>query len=269
VPRRYALVLPVVTLVFLAAISQNVWAGERGVKRAGAGALFTGIRVGERDWIDRALPDGATAAFVWTGASDRFAVNQNEFFNRSVGPIYYIGGPTPGALAETEVQVDEESGELRTASGERLDARYLLTEDRISPEGTILARDPGIGLTLWRVAGPLLATTTQVEGLYPGDTWSGPEVTWTRERCRGGTLTVLLGSDPNLYHEDQVVTAYVNGEVAGRATIAPFDLKSLRVQTVPSDGTCRVVFRTAKTLVPGGGDPRPLGAHFRAFEYRP
>jgi hypothetical protein len=80
---------------------------------------------------------------------------------------------------------------------------------------------------------------------------------------------VLLGSDPNLYHEDQVVTAYVNGEVAGRATIAPFDLKSLRVQTVPVDGTCRVVFRTAKTLVPGGGDPRPLGAHFRAFEYRP
>ena len=270
VPRRYALALPVVTLVFLAAISHNVWYGEHGLKRAGAGALFTGIRVGERDWIDRAVPDGTSVAFVWTGASDRFSVNQNEFFNRSVGPVYYIGGPTPGALAETEVRVDEASGELRTASGGRVGAPYILTEDRISPEGSVVARDPGIGLTLWRVAGPLLATTTQVKGLYPGDTWSGPVVTWTRERCRGGTLVVTLTSDPSLYHEDQIVTAFVNGQVAGRSTIAPYGIEGLRVRAVPDEkGTCRVVFRTAKTKVPGGGDPRPLGAHFRGFDYRP
>ena len=119
------------------------------------------------------------------------------------------------------------------------------------------------------MSGPLVATTTQVEGLYPGDTWSGPIVTWTRERCRGGTLTVLLGSDPSLYQEDQVVTASVNGEAVGRVTIAPFDIKALRVRTVPVNGTCRVLFRMAKTKVPGGADPRELGAHFRAFEYRP
>ncbi len=107
VPRRFALVLPVATLLFFAAIGHNVWGGERGVKRASAGALFTGMRVGERDWIDRALPDGATASVVWTGITDRFVVNQNEFFNRKVGPVYFIGGPTPGGLAETEVTVDE------------------------------------------------------------------------------------------------------------------------------------------------------------------
>jgi hypothetical protein len=269
VPRRYALVLPAATLLFFAAIGHNIWSGERGVKRAGAGALFTGMRVGERDWIDRALPDGATASIVWTGATDRFVVNQNEFFNRSVGPVYFVGGPTPGGLAETEVSVDKASGELRTAGGGLVTAQYLLSEDKISPEGVVVARDPGIGLTLWRVAGPLVATTTQVEGLYPGDTWSGPTVTWTRERCRGGALTVLLGSDPNLYQEDQVVTAYVNGNVAGRVTIAPFDIKALRVRTIPRDGTCRVVFQMAKTKVPGEADPRELGAHFRAFEYRP
>ena len=270
VPRRWALALPVATLLFFAAIGWNVWGGERGVKRASAGALFTGIRVGERDWIDRALPDGARAAVIWTGVTDRFVVNQNEFFNRGVGPVYFIGGPTPGGLAETEVTVDEESGELRTAAGGRVRAGYLLAEDRISPDGVVVARDSGTGLTLWRVAGDLVATTTQVEGLYPGDTWSGPTVTWTRERCRGGSLTVLLTSDPNLYDENQVVTAFVNGKRAGRVSVAPFGIESLRVRLVPDDKeTCRVVFRMAKTKVPGPHDPRPLGAHFRAFEYRP
>ncbi len=223
VPRRLALVLPAVTLAFFAAVSQNVWQGEYGfaTARVSAGALFSGIRVGHRDWIDRALPDGARAAFIWTGATDRYAVNQNEFFNRAVGPIYFVGGPTPGGLAEAEVSIDSKSGLIRTRDGKRLRVGYVLTEDKITPDGTVVARDPGIGLTLWRVAGPLVATATVVDGLYPNDTWSGRTVTWTRERCRGGTLTVALTSDPNLFDEDQIVTAFIFGREAGRARIRP------------------------------------------------
>jgi Dolichyl-phosphate-mannose-protein mannosyltransferase len=271
VPRQYALVLPLVTLLFVGGVSYNVWKGEYGfpTARVSAGALFTGIRVGQRDWIDRALPDGATAAFVWTGVTNRFAVNQNEFFNRSVGPIYYMGGPTPGYLAETEVTIDEETGEIRTTDGERVEAKYVLTEDAITPDGVVLARDPGIGITLWQIDGPLVATATVIEGQYPNDTWSGREVTWTRERCRGGTLTVGLSSDPNLFDEEQIVTALVDGEVVERARIAPTGTAELRVRTVPEDGTCRVVFRVARTKVPGGGDDRELGAHFNTFGYRP
>jgi hypothetical protein len=271
VPRRWALALPAATFLFLAAVSHNVWAGEYGfpTARVSAGALFNGIRVGDRAWIDNALPDGATAAFVWTGVTDRFAVNQNEFFNRAVGPIYFVGGPTPGGLAETEVSVDEETGEIRTTAGERVEAEFVLTEDRITPEGVPVARDPGIGITLWRIAGPLVATATTIEGIYPGDTWSGAEVVWTRERCRGGTLTVGLSSDPNLFDEDQIVTAYVRGEVAGRRRIPPFGSAQLRVRAAPEGGTCRVVFRVAKTKVPGGGDDRELGAHFHPFFYAP
>ena len=82
-----------------------------------------------------------------------------------------------------------------------------LTEDKIAPDGELLARDHGLGITLWRISGPLVATATVVEGLYPNDTWSGDEVTWTGERCRGGTLTVGLSSDPDLFQEDQLVTA--------------------------------------------------------------
>ncbi len=271
VPRRFALVLPAVTLLLLAGMSYNVWYGEYGFPgtRVSAGALFQGIRVGRRDWIDRALPEGETAAFVWTGVTDRFAVNQNEFFNRGVGPVYFIGGPTPGGLAEAEVTIDEENGQIRTTDGSPVEARYVLTEDAISPDGMVLARDPGIGLTLWRTPGPLVATATQVEGLHRNDTWSGRTVTWTRERCRGGTLTVTLSSDPNLFDQNQVVTATVAGRVAGRAVIKPAGTARLRVRTVSVDGTCRVVFRVALTKVPGGGDGRQLGAHFYTFGYRP
>jgi hypothetical protein len=215
------------------------------------------------------VPKDATVAFVWKGVTDRFAVNQNEFFNRRLGPIYYIGGPTPGGLAETEVVIDESTGEIRTAAGEPVDARYLITEDAVSPDGVVLARDPGIGLTLWRVTPPLVATATKIEGRYPGDTWSGRTVTWTRERCRGGTLTVSLSSDPQLFDTDQVVTASVAGNVVGRARIAPAGTAQLRVRPTPEGGTCRVVFRVAQTKVPGGGDDRELGAHFNTFDYRP
>ena len=271
VPRRYALLLPASTLLFLAGVSHNVWRGEYGfpTARVSAGALFTGIRLGHRDWIDRALPGGARAAFVWTGATDRFAVFQNEFFNRSVGRVYYVGGPTPGGLAETEVVVDDATGELRTREGDVVRAEYALTEDVLSPEGALVARDPGIGITLWRVDGPIVATETAVEGLYPGDTWSGREVTWTRERCRGGTLTVKLSSDPNLYETAQLVTAYVSGSVAGRARVPPTGETELRVRVEPAGGVCRVRFRVARTKVPGGGDSRKLGVHFNTFGYAP
>jgi hypothetical protein len=271
VPRTAALALPAATFLFLAAVSHNVWKGEYGFTgiRGSPGALFSGIRLGERDWIDRALPDGATASFVWTGVTDRFAVNQNEFFNRAVGPVLYTGGPTPGGLAETQVFVDPETGELVTSDGEVVEAEYVVTEDAISPEATFVERDPRIGLTLWRVGGPVIATETRIEGRYPDDTWSGREVVWTRERCGGGTLTVSLSSDPNLYDEVQTVTAYVGGERVGRARIAPEDSVDLSVEVEPRDGVCRVVYRVAEVRVPGGGDPRELGAHFTAFDYRP
>ena len=271
VPQRLALALPAATFVFLGAVSYNVWKGEYGfaTARGSAGALFTGIRVGQRDWIDRALPEGEQAAFVWTGVTDRYAVNQNEFFNRGVGQIYFIGGPTPGGLAESEVVIDPKTGEIRTRDSRRVQARYVLTEDQITPDGVPIARDAGIGITLWRVAVPLVATATTIEGRYPNDTWSGRTVTWTRERCRGGTLTVGLSSDPNLFDEYQVVTATVGGTVASRARINPSGTAQLPVRLRPENGTCRVVFRVAKTKVPGGGDDRELGAHFNTFGYTP
>src|SRR5574338_1578502 len=214
VPLRAAVVVPLVILGAFAVLSVPVWSGPRGVLPAGDGALYTGIRGVPRDWIDRSLPDGSSVAVLWTGLADRFTVNQNEFFNRSVGPIYYTVAPTPGGIGETPVGLDPTDGTLRTASGATIDAPYALLDGSISPDGEIVARDAPLGITLWRLHGPLSSTTT-LTGIYPSDTWSGPRVRWTRHHCQGGEVTVTLFSDPNLVGTDLTdVLALVRGRPA-------------------------------------------------------
>ena len=139
-PRRWAPALPAVVLVVFALVFQPVWwanvpgGGARGFKAASAGALFQGIQVGDRAWIDDAV-DGGRVAVLWSGVPDRFVVNQNEFFNRSVGPVYYVGAPTPGGLAETEVTKRESDGTYRTAEGKAVRGPYVLVHDSIAPDG--------------------------------------------------------------------------------------------------------------------------------------
>jgi hypothetical protein len=264
VPRRYALALPLATLLYFAVVSYNVWFGEHGFKQASAGALFSGIRTGDRDWIDDAVPKNAKVAIVWTGVTDRFVVNQNEFFNRGVGPIYYVGGPTPGGLAETEVHIDERDGSVRLADGSALDTPYVLLESTISPDGSALARDAGLGVTLWRLDTPLVSTKTEITGLYPNDTWSGPTVTYVRRNCRGGTLNVALSSDPMLFDGTQTVVARVGGRVVSQVRLEPDGRATIRAPLRPVGGDCRVVFEVSPTKMPRN-DPRVLGAHFNDF----
>ena len=63
-PRRVALALPLIVLAYWLVASKPIWYGPYpyGVKQAGAGALFQGIRGARRDWIDRAVPKGAAVA---------------------------------------------------------------------------------------------------------------------------------------------------------------------------------------------------------------
>ena len=49
---------------------------------------------------------------------------------------------------------------------------------------------------------PWLLQTTTVTGVY-ADKWSGPRVTWTRRRCRGGELRVFLYSGLKTHAEGQ------------------------------------------------------------------
>ena len=264
-PRRYALALPGAVFVYFAlAFPAIQLARPNGLEQASIGALFQGIRADHRDWIDRAVPDGAEVAMVWTGRPDRFTVNLNEFFSRSVGAIYVTDLGVPGSLPETRVEVDPETG--RFAPPVR--ARYAVVDGSIAPDGRVLARDEGWGLALWKLDGDELISTTSVDGLYPNDTWSGPEVRWRRLRCDGGRLRVALSSDPSLFRRDQVVTAFSGGDEVASVRVPPAGQETLDVPLRPRSGVCEVRFAVGRTVVPGGNDARRLGVHFNGFDYR-
>ncbi len=145
------------------------------------------------------------------------------------------------------------------------------------PYGTVVARDEALGITLWRLTGPLARTTT-VTGLYPNDTWSGPTVTWTRLRCRPGVLRADLHTDPGLF-DDAAARA---GDDAVR------DRRRRGGGALPADADCdaphprpaggrralRRALRVTPTAVPSEVDPtsrddRVLGVHFDVLSYTP
>lgn len=276
VPRRYTLALPLVVLGLWVLAIRPIWFGTHGFELASRGALFQGIREAERDWVDTALASGERAAFLWTGRTDRLTVNQSEFFNRAVGPIYYATSPTPGGLPETPVTIDPDTGAVTLPDGDSVTDRFLLADSSFEPDGEPIARDKGWGVTLWRVRQPLVSAV-KVDGLYPNDSWSGEEVTYLRRRCAPGRLSVELSSDPSLFLEPQTITARSNGSIVGRVRLRPEGRAILNVPVSPAAGLdeCRVVFTVAPTAVPsdvtGGENPddRELGAHFNRFAYRP
>jgi hypothetical protein len=269
-PRRVALALPSIVLVYWLVASKPIWYGPYpyGVKQAGAGGLFQGIRGVERDWIDNAVPAGSHVSVLWTPHTDRFTVNQNEFFNRSVGQIYYTVRPTDGGIAELPVAVDKQTGTVQLADGSAVRPSYLLTDGSLEPDATAVAQDAPLGLTLWKVNGPLVLVKTHITGIYPGDTWSGPRVTWSREHCSGGHLTVSLSGDAQLLPDGNTVSTPSGAGVH----VAPNKVATLRVPLTSRGDTCSVVFNIAPTavpseVIPGSEDDRELGAHFTAFGY--
>ncbi len=272
VPRRYAVALPVLVLAYFVVVFKPIWSGSHGLKQASAGALFQGIRGVPRSWIDAAVPTGAKVDVLWTGRADRFTVNENEFFNRTVGDILYTDSPTPGGIGERPVRIDPGDGVVRDGRGRPVRVEYVLTDGSITPDGTLVARDQLLGTALWKVGGQLVSTTSVV-GLYPNDTWSSPAVTWTRRRCRGGDLVVTLSSDPTLFpNMRQRVVAVSTGGRDVRTAAVSFgsdELTTLRVPMSRGARTCVVRFRVTPTASPGNADPRRLGAHFNAFDYQP
>ena len=264
-PRRYALVLPALVGVYFVLTTLVVENGRHGIHQASLGKLWAGIRVARPNWIDHAVDTGASVAILRSGQMSDETVWENEFFNRSVGTIYsYAVQRVPDPLPETPLT---KRGEQLVAGGRVVRASYVLTDGSVDLLGKPVAVDPQLGVTLYRVNGPLIVPVN-VTGLYP-DTWSGPSVLYRRTHCAGGRLAVQLGSDPALFNRTQVVTAIENGRVVSRVRIAPAGSVLLGVHLSPVDSVCTVRFDVAHTAVPGGGDPRRLGAHFLAFDYKP
>jgi 4-amino-4-deoxy-L-arabinose transferase-like glycosyltransferase len=267
VPRRWALALPLAVLAYFALVTKPIWSGTHGLVQSSRGALFQGIRSQERDWVDRRAGD-ERAAVLWTDRADRFGVNLAEFFNRSVGPLYYTERGTPGLEgSETRVRLGRD-GVARDERGRTIDEPLLLTDAPLDLAGRRLADDAAL-MSLWRVDPPVRSLSL-VEGLYEGDTWSGPSVTWRRRECTGGRLEVSLSSDGTLFRWPQRVTADTGASVV----LPPGGTARLVVPVRARNGQCVARFTIAPTavpadVIPGSTDPRRLGAHFDGFRYIP
>jgi hypothetical protein len=268
VPRHAGIALPLVVLAWFVLTFIPIFRGPHGFERSSVGAVFQGIRGVDRDWIDKAVPPGASVAAVWSGRSDLFTIWQNEFFNRAVGKVYVLK-PTNTEPVETLVRIGRD-GYVRTTAGQLVRARYVLVDSFLQPDGVRIAGDSQLGLNIVRLRGPLFQTTT-VNGVYP-DNWSGRRVTWRRRRCRGGELRVTLYSDPNFYVATTVRADGGAGRVA--VSVARLGLTKLRVPLPKAAATCSVRFDISPVRVPPvtpGAEPdtRVLGTHFGAFDYRP
>jgi len=235
--------------------------------RLASSAYAQGIGTPGKSWIDRAVGRNAHVGVVFAGGN-QLAVLENEFWNRSIDRVYGLGARLPGDMPEIQTSVDETTGELRGVT-----ERYVLAPSSVQLVGTRVAADSAKGLVLYRVTQPV-RVTTHVVGLYPAnpgqEPWSRGHVSWIRSQCTGGTLSVKISSDENLFPKAQTLT------VEGRAyTIAPGTTdRSITFPLTPQSGVCRVDFAISPTAVPakveaGNHDTRRLGLHFASFHYAP
>ncbi len=257
VPRRAWVALPLLVLALYAAVAQPVDARTR---KASVGALFQGITNPDRDWIDDAVGRNATVALLWSGLPniDRLTVNENEFFNRSVGPVLYLRTPSPGNLTETQVRVDEGTGHLVDPSGHSLPTAYIVADTSLPLAGEQVAEDQSRGLRLLRVGG-MLRVQYVTKGVYE-DGWAGRTFSLRGFECRR-PVAVRFASDPSLYSKPQVVRAYARGRLVGTVRVPPEEERTLRL---PAGSGCDVTFRVERTKVPakaqpGSTDTRRLG----------
>jgi dolichyl-phosphate-mannose-protein mannosyltransferase len=268
VPRRFALLLPALVLVFFAVAAKPIEGKHR---FASANSLYAGITNPHLDWIDRAVGRDANVVALWSGNAERYTIWENEIFNRSIGTIYDLGPRFSGGLAETPTEVDRRNGTLM-AGGKPIRARYVMTDGSLALGGRIVARDERKGTLLYRTEG-VLRQASRVEGLYPQDTWSGPTARYIRFGCLGGSVAVLLQSDPSLFSQPQTVTASVAGRTVARVRVPPDKSRTLRVPLTAANGTCAATFQIRPTAVPAvvskgqNPDTRVLGIHFTRFVF--
>jgi hypothetical protein len=119
------------------------------------------LRGPNKAWIDAALPPGATTVAIWSGHVGPHLIWENEFFNRSVGRVYYLKTPTRVGVFEQKLAVRPRSAVLVDQAGHPLRARYALVDPWVILRGRVVARDRASGMRLYRLSGGIGRTAAQ------------------------------------------------------------------------------------------------------------
>lgn len=266
-PARFALAAPLLVLLFLAVVNREA---NFLVTDAGTSSRNGGIHVAE-NWIDQAAGPNGTVTFLFTNARPPQTLWLNEFFNRSIGPVYNFAGAVD-SLPQATVVPSPKNGVLLVAGTTPLRAQYVLTDTSQFLHGAPVAEDEESGMKLYRVDGPV-RVVGGLSGIYP-DLWSGPTAAFTASGCHGGHLSMRLTGDPDLQPRPQTIVARSGGRVVGRIVIRPRHFHvPFRVPLVSRGGVCTVEFAISPTAVPakvlGRNDSRALGIRFQNVRYEP
>jgi hypothetical protein len=237
---------------------------------ASAGAVSQGIS-GPRDWIDSAVGPDAEVAVVYPGNLEPLRVWQNEFFNRSVGPVYTLGVPMPDQLPATVVNADAQ-GNIRNRPGFRIEADYVLVDRSTTVVGTTVAEDPVTGMSVVRVVAPLRFSSV-TSGVYT-DGWTAGDAYYTRFACNGGTVSVSARLDGRLHAGPVTVTAISGSMPQTPVTVNPDGTPvTVTARLVPTGDQCQVHYVVTPTAIPAqvglSDDARPLGVIVGPFSFSP
>jgi hypothetical protein len=245
------------------------------------GLRDSGGTLGSPSWIDSRIGSGGNASFLLGTASESWPETlglwQNEFWNRSLGPVYNLGTPEPAGGPETPVQVSPGSGTIVSkATGQPVRARFVVSNLSFGLDGRLIGAHPPFAL--YETDGPLRVAEAR-SGVY-GDGWAGADASYTRFVARPrGHLTVALSRDswrgPDVPGHVRVQLIPLKGPGAGKALLTrSWTLHSGggHVFTLPTPSRPFVVtVHVSPTFSPsqfGQADTRQLGAQVR-FGYRP
>ena len=236
---------------------------------------------GSASWIDDRIGARNEASFLLGTTLESWPETlglwQNEFWNRSLGPVYNLSTPEPTGGPETLVRVEPATGVIvSTATGKPVTARHVAANLAFGVDGQLIAARPP--LALYRTGGSLRVAQATT-GMY-GDGWMSADAAYTRYVARSlGTITVSLSrsawSGPDVPGHVRVQLIPLRGPRAGQAiatrrwVLHSGGGHAFRLQT--PDLPFAVTVHVAPTFSPstyGQPDTRQLGAQL-GFHYRP
>jgi hypothetical protein len=159
VPRRFMpILISVVALNFLAIGSAATWHIRESAR------LLADVRV-HQTWIEDAVGPTAPVAAVWFPNSTacvpvsrwyrrELSLFENEFFNRNVRSVYYVGQPVDQLPSERLV-VDRATRVLTPSGPGDFAPRYLAVGEEVRLGAPVVARDRQTRTVLYRVRGPV------------------------------------------------------------------------------------------------------------------
>jgi hypothetical protein len=281
VPRRIAVAaIPVAVLGFLLGSSKSVEGAAKAQSTATRHAYATGA---DPAWIDHAVPDGETAAFLYTPEinADPHVLWQSEFWNEQLSTVYNFFAPA-ASFPGLDTSIDPVNGRIRS-TGSPEPSRYAVIDGDYQLAGTVVTQ-PSL-LALYRLALPLRVASL-IEGVEP-DGWARGKAAysqyWSRLRRPGRMIVDVSREGVPFGVPNGSVRIELGRPVRGpNGTVRLRRVEAAREGVVPSGSKrrfaldvppppFRVQVRVRPTFTPadyGQTDTRRLGAKV-SFSWRP